>query len=61
MVLAVHLDQLCLDVGAGFGEDDPQPFDGVAAEHFTAILCSKGQVNVHLENAVPSMPNIVCS
>ena len=61
IVLAVDLDPLCLDVGTDLGEDDPQPFDDVVAEHFTAIFCSKDQVNVHLENAVPSIPNIVCS
>jgi hypothetical protein len=59
VVLAVHLDQLRLKVGADLGEDDSQPLNGVAIEHSAAIFRHKDQVDVHLEHAVPSMPNIV--
>ncbi len=59
IVLAVQLDQLRLEVGAGFGEDDAQPVDGVAVENVATILRHKDQVDVHLENAVPPMPYIV--
>ncbi|GAA5091352.1 hypothetical protein GCM10023337_17130 [Paenalcaligenes hermetiae] len=59
IILAVHLNELRLKVGADLGKDRPQPVDGVAVEHITAILRHKDQMDVHLENAVPTMPNIV--
>jgi len=59
VVLAVHLDQLRLKVAADLGEDDSQPLNGVAIEYLSAIFRQKDQVDVHLEHAVPSMPNIV--
>jgi hypothetical protein len=34
-------------------------FDGVAIEHSAAIFRYKDQVDVHLENAVPPVSNIV--
>lgn len=59
IILAVHLDQLRLEIGTGLGEDDAQSVDGVAVEHFATVLRHKDQVDVHLENAVPPMPYIV--
>ena len=59
VILAVHLDQLRLKVGTGLGEDDAKPLDGVTVEHSAAILRHKDQMDVHLENAMPSMSNFV--
>jgi putative transposase len=59
IVFAVHLDQLSLEIGADLGEDGAQPVDGIAIEHFAAILRYKDQMDMHLKNAVPSVPNIV--
>lgn len=49
IVLAVHLDQLRLEIGAGLGEDVAQPVDGIAVEHSAAVLRHKDQVDVHLK------------
>jgi len=35
--------------------------DGVAVEHSTAVFRHKDQMDVYLENTVPSMPNSVVS
>lgn len=59
IVLAVHLDQLRLEVGADLGEDRAQPVDGVAIEYPAAIFRYKDQMDMHLKNAVSPMPNIV--
>lgn len=59
IVLAVHLNELRIKVGAGLGKDDSKPLNGVAIEHSAAIFRHKDQMDVHLENAVPSMSNIV--
>lgn len=48
-----------MEIGADLSEDGTQPTDGVAIEHSAAIFRHKDQVNVHLENAVPSMSNFV--
>ena len=58
IILAVHLNELRLKVGADLGKDRPQPLDGVGVEHIAAILRHKDQMDVHLENAVPTVPNI---
>jgi putative transposase len=54
IVFAVHPDQLRLEVGADFGEDYAQSIDGVAIEYFAAIFRHKDQMDVHLENTVPT-------
>lgn len=59
IVLAVHLDQLRLEIGAGLGEDVAQPVDDIAVEHPAAVLRHKDQVDVHLKNAVPTVPDII--
>ena len=46
IVLAVHLNQLRLEVGADLGEDHSQPVDGVAVEYVAAILSHKDQVDM---------------
>ena len=61
IVLSVHLDQLRFEIGLDVGEDVAQALDGVTIEHSAAIFRHNDQMDVHLENAVPSMPNIVCS
>ena len=46
IVLAVHLEQLCLEVGADLGEDRAQPFKGIVVKHAGAVLGEKDQVDV---------------
>lgn len=57
--LAVHLDQVCLEVGADFGEHRSQSGDGDAIEDVAAVLGHKDQMHMHLENAVPAMSNVI--
>jgi putative transposase len=59
IVLAVHLDQNGIEVGADLGEDCPQAGDGFAIEDLAAVLRYKDQMDVHLKNAMPTMPNVV--
>ena len=58
IVLAVHFDQLRLEVGAGLGEDGAQPTEDVAIEHSEAVFRHKDQMDVHLKSTVPSLSNI---
>ena len=60
IVLAVHRDQLRLEVGAGLGEDGSRAGDGVAIEHRAANFDHKDQVHVHLENAVSAESKSSC-
>lgn len=53
IVLAVHLDQMRLVIGADLGEDVAQPVDGIVVEPSAAVLRHKDQVDVHLKNTVP--------
>ncbi|AKX50278.1 hypothetical protein AKN89_01330 [Thiopseudomonas alkaliphila] len=59
IVLAVHFDQLRLEVGAGLGEDGAQQTEGVAIEHSAVVFRHKDQMDVHLKNTVLSVSNIV--
>src|SRR5690606_10362386 len=59
IVFAIHLDQFSLEIGADLGEDGAQPVDSISIEHSAAILRYKDQMDMHLKNAVSSMPNIV--
>ena len=59
IILAIHLDELRLKVGAGPGTDGTQATDGVAIEYFAAIVRHKDPMDVHLKNAVHSVSNTV--
>jgi putative transposase len=59
IVLAVHLNQIGLEVAAELRKNGAKPLDGVAVEYAASIFRDKDQMDVHLENAVPSMSNIV--
>ncbi len=59
IVLAVHLHQRGLEVQAHAAEDAAQRIDGRAVEHLAAVFRHKDQVDVHLENAVSSVSNVV--
>ncbi|EGO80801.1 hypothetical protein SAMN05660380_02169 [Xylella fastidiosa] len=59
IVLTVHFDQFCLEIGADPGEDGTKSLDGVAIEHIAAIFRHKDQMNMHLKDAMSSMSNIV--
>ena len=49
IVLAVHLDQASLEVGADRGEETAQGINGRAIKHSTAIFRHKDEVDMHLE------------
>ncbi|AKX44257.1 hypothetical protein AKN87_03475 [Thiopseudomonas alkaliphila] len=59
IVLAVHFDQLRLEVGAGLGKDGAQPTEGVAIEHSAAVFHHKDQMDVYLKSTVPSLSSVV--
>ena len=59
VALAVHLDQRRLKVRADLGEHPAQAIYRIAVEHFTPIFRHKDQMDVHLKNAVPPVPNFV--
>jgi len=59
IIFSVHLDQFRVEIGADLGEDRSQMSDGIAIEHFPAVFGDKDQMNMHLEYAVSSVPNIV--
>lgn len=57
--LAVHLDQVCLEVGANFGEHRSQSGDGIAIKDIAAVFSHEDKMHMHLENAVPAMSNVI--
>jgi len=59
IIFSVHLDQFRVEIGADLGEDRSQMSDGIAIERFAAVFGDKDQMNMHLEYAVSSVPNIV--
>ncbi len=59
VALAIHLDQRGFKVRADLGEHPAQSVYRIAVKHFAPIFRHKDQVDVHLENAVPSVPNFV--
>ena len=56
--LAIHLDQLGLEILAHFVEDQFQPMESVGVKGLFAILGDEDQVNVELENTMSTAPNI---
>ncbi len=59
VALAVHLDELRLEVSAHLGKQFAQAVDSLLVEYFVAILRHKDQMNVHIKNTMPSAPNVV--
>lgn len=59
IVLAVHFDQLGLEVDADPGKDGAEPADGIAVKDFAAVFRHKNQVDMHLENTVPPVSNVI--
>lgn len=59
VTLAVHLDQRSLEVRADLGEHPAQAIYRITVEHFAPIFRHKDQMDMHLENAVPTVPNLV--
>ena len=58
--LAIHLDQLCLEIAANFLEHDFEPLEGVSVKHLSSVFCDKDQVDMQCEDAMPAATNIVC-
>ena len=48
---AVHFEQLCLEVGTNFFEDDFEPLDRVSVQHLCSILCDEDQVGMQCRDA----------
>ena len=59
VVLAIEFNQFRLKVCADTCEDTAQVINHFPGEHPTAVFCHKDQVDVHLENAMPSASNLV--
>ncbi len=59
VILPIELHQFCLEIGTDLGKDTPQVVDHFLGEHFAAVFCHKDKMNVHLENTMPPMTNIV--
>ena len=59
VILAVHLNQRCLEVRADSPEHVAQPFNSIAIEYFAPVFRHKDQMYVHLKNAVPALSNVV--
>ena len=59
IVFPVHLYQPRFKVGTDAAEDLAKPFDGGFVEYFTAVFSHEYQMRVHLENAMPAVPNVL--
>jgi hypothetical protein len=58
VVLAVELDQLCLEVDTDIGEDAAQLVQDRLGEHLAPVFGRQDQVNVHQKYAVSAVANI---
>ena len=59
VILAIKLYQICFKVSTDPGEDAAQVVNHFFGEHATAVFRHKDQVDVHSENAMSAMSNIV--
>jgi hypothetical protein len=50
VILAIHLDKFCLEVGANFGEQPSKSLDSISIENSMPVLCDEDQVCVHYED-----------
>ena len=59
VIFPVHLYKGCLEVITDSRENETQPLKSVLVEHIPAVFGNKYKVNMHLEHAMPSMPNFL--
>ena len=59
IVFTVEFHQLCLKIGAHASEDFPKVVQNGFCEHPTAVFCHKDQMDMHVKNTVPTVPNVV--
>ena len=59
VVFAVHLDQMRLEACAYLAEDGTKPLNSIAIENLAAIFRHKDQMDVHLENAMSAMSDLI--
>jgi hypothetical protein len=59
--LAVHFDQLRLEIGTNFFKHDFEPLEGVAVKYLASILCNEDQMDMQCEYAMPAVTYIVFS
>ncbi len=59
VVFAVHFDQVRFKTSADLAEDGAKPLHRIPVEYFAAVFRHKDQMNVHLENAMPAVSNLV--
>ena len=57
--LAVHFNQLRLEIGTNFFKHDFEPLDGVVVKYFASILCNEDQMDMQCEDAMPAVTYIV--
>ena len=57
--LAVHFDQLRVEIGTNFFKHDFEPLEGVTVKYLASVLCDEDQMDMQCENAMPAVTNIV--
>jgi len=56
--LAVHLDELRLEVSANFLEHDFEPLDSVSVKYLSSLFGDEDPVDMQCESAMPAVTNI---
>lgn len=59
IILAIELDQFCLEVNADTGEYRAQVVKNFFCKHSATVFRHEDQMDMHHENAMPADPNIV--
>ncbi len=59
IVLSIEFHQLRLKVGTHAGEDFLKVVQNGFCEHPAAIFSHKDQMNVHIKNTVPTVPDVI--
>ena len=59
IVSTVHFNKGSLKIIANIREDIAQAIESIPVKYASSILGNKDKVNMHLKNAVSSMPNFL--
>ena len=57
--LAVHFDQLSLEVEAYLLKHDLESLDSVPVKYLSSILCDEDQMDMQCEDAMPAVTNVI--
>jgi tRNA A37 threonylcarbamoyladenosine dehydratase len=55
IVFAVHLDKLSREVKTDLRKDGTKSLDGISVQYSISILCNEDQMDMKLENTVPTV------